>query len=100
MLERPCDYVGEMTRSSILNQLLEQSAPEPIAVDFKVGDRVQLSRRGRLRSPKFGESLGTVIGMTRNSRSVRVLFDDRKTSVALHFSYLQIAAGMANKDFE
>jgi hypothetical protein len=84
-------------KSSILRGLQQRRPPEANALSaFKIGDRVQLSSLGRSRSPKLAERSGSVVGLARNSQSVRVLFDGRKTPALLHLSYVQsIAAATA-----
>jgi hypothetical protein len=59
-----------------------------------IGARIKLSLLGAERTPCYSEREGTVVGSSRLTSSVRVLFDGRKTPVTLHKGYIEpIAAG-------
>ena len=55
---------------------------------FKVGERVRLSERGRQRFRRLSDVAATVVGYSRISSAVNVIFDGNKSSTSLHTSYL------------
>jgi hypothetical protein len=57
---------------------------------FATGDRVRLNEVGRARSPKLGQRLGTVEGVSRTGNSLRVVFDGGRTANSIHRSYLEV----------
>lgn len=57
---------------------------------FQSGDRVRLSELGRERFPRFPDRVGTIVGRSRVSNALCVLFDGRKTREMVHSSYLRL----------
>jgi ribosomal protein L21E len=57
---------------------------------YAIGDRVRLSDLGYKRHPRIKQQLGTVVGFSKGSNGVRVLFDGRASSTILHVSYLEL----------
>ena len=49
-----------------------------------------MSTLGAARNPQLAEKEGTVVGNSRLNKSVRVLFDGRKTPMSLHRDYIQV----------
>lgn len=56
------------------------------------GTRIRMTSLGATRNPHFAEKEGTVVGNSRLNRSVRVLFDGRKTAISLHRDYIEPSA--------
>ncbi len=65
-------------------------ATETCDVGLKVGDRVRLSELGRARNPRMSDVLATVVNLSRLPSIVGVLFDQRRTMVRVHRSYLEL----------
>jgi hypothetical protein len=75
--------------------------PDILVDSFRRGDRVatppiakgarfKMSALGAARNPRLAEKEGTVVGSSRLNRSVRVLFDGRKTPMSLHRDYIKL----------
>ena len=56
---------------------------------FKVGQRVQLDKKGRARMPRIRSFAGTVVKVWEHSETIRVLLDERVTPLSLHFRYVE-----------
>jgi len=59
---------------------------------FRVGDRVKLSKLGEQRSPRKSSKLGTVVSLKLHKSgpaSVLVLFNGRKEPSRLHWTYIE-----------
>ena len=59
--------------------------PSPLPI----GTRVKISALGAARNPRLAQKQGTIIGSSRLNRSVRVLFDGRKSPMSLHRDYIE-----------
>lgn len=59
---------------------------------LRPGTRIRMTSLGATRNPHFAEKEGTVVGSSRMNRSVRVLFDGRKTPISLHRDYVEPSA--------
>jgi hypothetical protein len=55
-----------------------------------IGDRVRLSELGRKRHPRIKQQLATVVGFSKGSNGVKVLFDRNASTTMLHVSYLEL----------
>ena len=64
----------------------DRAATPPIAK----GARFKMSILGAARNPRLAEKEGIVVGNSRLNRSVRVLFDGRKTPMSLHRDYIKL----------
>ena len=60
-----------------------------IALPIAIGARFRMSALGAVRNPRLAEKQGTIIGSSRLNRSVRVLFDGRKSPISLHRDYIE-----------
>lgn len=67
-------------------------------VEFEIGDRVRLSDVGRARCPSLHDLAGTVMGHSRMSCSVRVLFDGRRSREVLHMSYVELVPSRKRRE--
>ena len=69
--------------------------------NFRVGDRVQLSKLGRPRFPRTDARVGTVVHIPDLKRAgrmwVRVLFDGRASPMQIHRSYIEPASSAIGK---
>jgi hypothetical protein len=54
-----------------------------------MGTRFKMSALGAARNPRLAQKQGTVIGGSRLNRSVRVMFDGRKSPMSLHRDYIE-----------
>jgi len=63
---------------------------EDDAIEFSIGDRVDLSELGRSRHPRDKEKKGTIVGQTLYPNSVRIIWDGSRWPVAVHRDYLQL----------
>jgi hypothetical protein len=48
-----------------------------------------MSPLGAARNPRLAEKQGAIIGSSRLNRSVRVIFDGRKSPMSLHRDYIE-----------
>jgi hypothetical protein len=48
-----------------------------------------MSALGAARSPRLAKKEGTIVGGSRINSSIRVLFDDYKSSISLHRDYVE-----------
>jgi hypothetical protein len=60
-----------------------------IALPIAIGERFRMSALGAARNPRPAEKQGTIIGRSRLNRSVRVIFDGRKSPMSLHRDYIE-----------
>jgi hypothetical protein len=65
------------------------AAPEDDAEALKQGDRVRLSEFGMSRHPRYAGREARVVGGCINPGSVRVVWEESRTPVAMHRSFLQ-----------
>jgi hypothetical protein len=73
--------------------------PRSLALKFSKGDRVRLSAEGLAKLPRPNhprtvdrpDRRGTVIQISRSGSAIYVLWDDRRTSEALHWAFLEHA---------
>src|SRR5215470_16977814 len=70
--------------------------PKDSFADFRVGDRVQLSKLGRPRFPRTDARVGTVVHIPDPKKGgrmwVRVLFEGRSSPMEIHRSYIEPAS--------
>jgi hypothetical protein len=64
---------------------------EEMALEMRVGERVQLSEIGTSRSPRSRNKKGTVVKTAKSSRDgpIDVLFDGNKRPTRIHSSYVE-----------
>jgi hypothetical protein len=72
------------------------AAPEDDARPLKQGDRVRLSELGMSRHPRYAGREARVIGGCKNPSGVRVVWEESRTPVAMHKSFLQPLDGGAS----
>ena len=53
------------------------------------GTRIRMSVLGALRNPRLAGREGAIVGSSRMNRSVRILFDGRRTPISLHPDYIE-----------
>ena len=74
---------------------------EDTSTNFKVGDRVRLSKLGQPRFPRTDARVGTVVHIPDQKKGgrmwVRVLFDGRSTPMVIHRSYIEPASSAIGK---
>jgi len=74
------------------------AAPEDDAEPLKQGDRVRLSDLGMLRHPRYAGREARVVGGCKNPGSVRVVWEQSRTPVAMHRSFLEpLDGGVSNQ---
>jgi hypothetical protein len=72
------------------------AVPEDDALPLKQGDRVRLSELGMSRHPRYAGREARVIGGCKNPSGVRVVWEESRTPVAMHKSFLQPLDGGAS----
>jgi hypothetical protein len=60
----------------------------PAQLTFKIGARVRPSELGRQRFRRPSDKPATVVGYSRISSAVKLIFDGNKSPTSLHASYL------------
>jgi hypothetical protein len=63
--------------------------PEEKSHGISKGDRISLSELGRSHHPRYTGREGTVIGYSVYPSSLRIIWDELRTPVAIHRNYLQ-----------
>jgi hypothetical protein len=54
-----------------------------------IGERFKMSSLGTARNRRLAGRQGTIVGNSRLNRSIRVLFDGRRTPMSLHPDYIE-----------
>ena len=67
----------------------EACSDRRIALPIAIGARFRMSALGAARNPRLAKRQGTIIGRSRLNRSVRVIFDGRKSPMSLHRDYIE-----------
>ena len=60
------------------------------AANVVIGARFKMSLLGSMRNKRLAGKEGLVVGNSRINRSIRVLFDGRRTPMSLHPDYIEL----------
>jgi hypothetical protein len=66
-----------------------QNGDRPSRAPIAIGVRFRMSALGAARSPRLAKKEGIVVGGSRLSCSIRVLFDGSKSAMSLHRDYVE-----------
>jgi hypothetical protein len=64
--------------------------PEKSSTNLPIGARFRMSLLGSTRNKRLAGKEGLIVGNSRLNRSVRVLFDGRRTPMSLHPDYIEL----------
>jgi hypothetical protein len=67
----------------------EACSDRRIALRIAIGARFRMSALGAARNPRPAEKQGTIIDSSRLNRSVRAMFDGRRSPMSLHRDYIE-----------
>jgi hypothetical protein len=71
------------------------AVPEDDSRQLKQGDRVRLSELGMSRYPRYAGREARVVGGCKNPSGIRVVWEQSRTAVAMHKSFLKLLAAAA-----
>jgi hypothetical protein len=66
------------------------AVPEDDTPPLKQGDRVRLSELGMSRYPRYAGREAQVVGGCKNPSGIRVVWEQSRTAVAMHKSFVQL----------
>jgi hypothetical protein len=76
------------------------AVPEDDKPPLMQGDRVRLSELGMSRYPRYAGREARVLGGCKNPSGIRVVWEQSRTAVAMHKSFLQLLEAGPQPSFE
>jgi hypothetical protein len=76
------------------------AVPEDDKPPLRQGDRVRLSELGMSRYPRYAGREARVLGGCKNPSGIRVVWEQSRTAVAMHKSFLQLLEAGPRSSFE
>ncbi len=81
-------YEGSVTDES--SAATDSVRCEKFSTTLPIGARFRMSLLGSARNKRLSGKEGLIVGNSRLNRSVRVLFDGRRTPMSLHPDYIEL----------